>query len=40
MDVLARVDERRSMRTAKPCGPDPPMLGSSLRMMIPQAMVA
>jgi hypothetical protein len=32
MDALALPDEQRRARTAKSCGPDPPTLGSSLRM--------
>ena len=39
MDAAAREDEARISRTAKACGPDPPMLGSSLRAMISRATV-
>ena len=34
MDGLVRNDEARRGGRAKACGPDPPMLGSSLPMMI------
>ena len=37
---VGAADERRAMRTAKSCGPDPPTLGSSLAVMIRKATVA
>ena len=39
MDAVGATTKRQT-RTAKSCGPDPPTLGSSLRVMIPRATVA
>src|SRR5947207_12746134 len=40
MDASDAVDESAALRTAKLCGPDAPMLASSLRVNNPQATVA
>jgi len=40
VDAAARRDEARSLRTAKPYGPVPPTLGSSLARRFRKATVA
>src|SRR5436305_9875346 len=40
MDAEGAIDERRSRRTAKSCGPDTPTLVSSRRKLFPPATVA